>query len=91
MKPIAVNQKAIRSYLNHIFETASICLAKTVPALLFALLVTTIVTAGPISANLWAQESEVVDRIVAVVNNEIITLYDLNRAYTPYVNNIKSD
>ena len=90
MRPTPVNQKATRRYLNHIFETAYRCLAKTVPALLFALLVTAIVTAGPISANLWAQESEVVDRIVAVVNNEIITLYDLNRAFAPYVNNIKS-
>ena len=89
MRPTPVNQKANRSYLSHISETAYRCLAKTVPALLFALLVTAIVTAGPISANLWAQESEVVDRIVAVVNNEIITLYELNRAFAPYVNKIK--
>jgi len=78
MKPIPVNQKATRS------------LVKKLPALLLALLVATIVTAGPISANLWAQESEVVDRIVAVVNNEIITLYELNRAFAPYVNKIKN-
>jgi len=90
MRPIAVNQKANRSYLNDIFEIAYRCLAKTLPALPFALLVTTIVAAGPISANLWAQESEVVDRIVAVVNNEIITLYDLNRAFAPYAKNIKA-
>jgi len=78
MKPIPVNQKATRS------------LVKKLPALLLALLVATIVIAGPISASLWAQESEVVDRIVAVVNNEIITLYELNRAFAPYVQKIKS-
>jgi len=31
-----------------------------------------------------------VDRIVAVVNNEIITLYDLNRTFAPYATNIKA-
>ena len=65
-------------------------LAKTVSALVFALLVTTIVIAAPISANLWAQETEAVDRIAAVINNEIITLYDLNQAFAPYANNIKA-
>ena len=88
MKPIPVNQKANRP--KNILKIAAICLAKKKPAWLFALLVATIVTAGPISANLWAQESEVVDRIVAVVNNEIITLYELNRAFAPYVLKIES-
>jgi peptidyl-prolyl cis-trans isomerase SurA len=37
-----------------------------------------------------AQEPVVVDRIVAVVNNDIITLYDLNRALKPYEENIKA-
>ena len=37
-----------------------------------------------------AQQSEVVDRIVAVVNSDIITLYDLNRAFRPYESNIKA-
>jgi len=79
MKTIPVNRKATRS------------LAKTLAALMFALLVTTIVIAVPISANhLWAQETELVDRIVAVVNNEIITLYDLNRTFAPYATNIKA-
>jgi peptidyl-prolyl cis-trans isomerase SurA len=87
MKPIPVNQKANRP--KKIFMIAYRCLAKKKPALLFALLVATIVSAGPITANLWAQESELVDRIVAVVNNEIITLYELNRAFAPYVDKIK--
>ncbi|MCJ7717091.1 MAG: SurA N-terminal domain-containing protein [Anaerolineales bacterium] len=65
-------------------------MAKTLAALMFALLVTTIVITVTISANLWAQETELVDRIVAVVNNEIITLYDLNRAFVPYATNIKA-
>ncbi len=42
------------------------------------------------SRTLGAQETEVVDRIVAVVNNEIITLYDLNRAFAPYAGNIRA-
>jgi len=37
-----------------------------------------------------AQQSEIVDRIVAVVNSDIITLYDLNRAFRPYEANIKA-
>ena len=37
-----------------------------------------------------AQQSNVVDRIVAVVNSDIITLYDLNRAFRPYEANIKA-
>ena len=88
MKPIPVNQKANRP--KNILKITAICLAKKNPVWLFALLVATIVTAGPIPANLWAQESEVVDRIVAVVNNEIITLYELNRAFAPYVLKIES-
>lgn len=34
--------------------------------------------------------AEVVDRIVAVVNNEIITLSDLNKAILPYKSNIEA-
>lgn len=37
-----------------------------------------------------AEDEVVVDRIVAVVNDEIITLYDLNRSLKPYVENIKA-
>ena len=35
-----------------------------------------------------SQGAEVVDRIVAIVNDDIITLYDLNRALQPFANNI---
>jgi len=37
-----------------------------------------------------AQDSMVVDRIVAVVNDELITLYDLNQTLEPYAKNIKA-
>lgn len=37
-----------------------------------------------------AQDRILVDRIVAVVNDEIITLYDLNKEFEPYARNIKS-
>jgi len=49
-------------------------------------LVVTAATAGFVNA----QQSEIVDRIVAVVNSDIITLYDLNRAFRPYEANIKA-
>lgn len=39
---------------------------------------------------LHAQELALVDRIVAVVNNDVITLYDLNRALRPFEENIKA-
>lgn len=42
----------------------------------------------PVSAP--AQNTNLVDRIVAVVNNEIITLYDLDKEFEPYARNIKS-
>ena len=37
-----------------------------------------------------AQNTIMVDRIVAVVNDEIITLYDLDKEFEPYARNIKS-
>jgi peptidyl-prolyl cis-trans isomerase SurA len=37
-----------------------------------------------------AEEAVVVDRIVAVVNDEIITLYDLNKTLQPYEENIRA-
>jgi peptidyl-prolyl cis-trans isomerase SurA len=43
-----------------------------------------------ICGSVLAQETEVIDRIVAVVNSDIITLYDLNRAFKPYEENIKA-
>ena len=49
-------------------------------------IVTTFVSCG----SAFAQEAEIIDRIVAVVNSDIITLYDLNRALKPYEDNIKA-
>jgi peptidyl-prolyl cis-trans isomerase SurA len=51
-----------------------------------AFIVAVIVFPGSVSA----QEPQVIDRIVAVVNSDIITLYDLNRAFKPYEENIKA-
>ena len=56
------------------------------PGLLFVWLVAAIAFHGSV----YAQEAELIDRIVAVVNNDIITLYDLNRAFKPYEENIKA-
>ncbi len=41
-------------------------------------------------AAVGAETFELVDRIVAVVNSNIVTLYDLNRAFRPYEENIKA-
>ena len=54
--------------------------------MMFIGIVTTFVLHGRVDA----QEPEIIDRIVAVVNNDIITLYDLNRALKPYEENIKA-
>jgi len=54
--------------------------------LLYIYIVTAIISHGSVCA----QEPEVIDRIVAVVNSDIITLYDLNRAFKPYEDNIKA-
>ena len=43
-----------------------------------------------LSALAPAEDAIVVDRIVAVVNVEIITLYDLNQSFEPFARNIKA-
>jgi peptidyl-prolyl cis-trans isomerase SurA len=43
---------------------------------------------SPVSAQ--TDDTVLVDRIVAILNNEIITLYDLNAALKPYITNIKA-
>ncbi len=57
-----------------------------VAGLLGICIFTTILSGGSV----YAQEPELIDRIVAVVNSDIITLYDLNRAFKPYEENIKA-
>jgi len=73
-----------------VIRKANSCRPKTSPALIFVLLVACIAIGVTSSGTLGAQETEVVDRIVAVVNNEIITLYDLNRDFAPYASNIRA-
>ena len=62
------------------------CKAYLWPGLLFIGLVAAFAFPGSV----YAQEAELIDRIVAVVNNDIITLHDLNRALKPYEDNIKA-
>jgi peptidyl-prolyl cis-trans isomerase SurA len=76
LKPIWTSQKRLNSLKTGRFSVALFCLC--------------IFFNGAAASPLRAQESEVVDRIVAVVNNEIITLYDLNRAFKPFEENIKA-
>jgi len=49
-----------------------------------------IVVTAVSTGSVGAQQPEIVDRIVAVVNSDIITLYDLNQAFKPYEANIKA-
>jgi peptidyl-prolyl cis-trans isomerase SurA len=49
-----------------------------------------VASATMVSQPALAEETVLVDRIVAVVNDEIISLYDLNQKFEPYANNIKS-
>jgi peptidyl-prolyl cis-trans isomerase SurA len=74
MKRLTVIQKAADKNMHFI------------RGLLYVYIVTAIVSRGSV----YAQEPEVIDRIVAVVNSDIITLYDLNRAFKPYEDNIKA-
>ena len=48
------------------------------------------VGSGTLVGDVLAQQAQLVDRVVAIVNNEIITLFDLNRAFKPYEENIKA-
>jgi peptidyl-prolyl cis-trans isomerase SurA len=59
---------------------------KLLPVRVWVWILVTAASAGSVGA----QQSEVIDRIVAVVNSDIITLYDLNRAFKPYEANIKA-
>jgi len=49
-----------------------------------------ICSAAVLPMNAQAQEPVIIDRIVAVVNDEIITLYDLNQTLKPYEQNIQA-
>lgn len=59
---------------------------RLLPVSVWGWMVVTAATAGFVGA----QQPEIVDRVVAVVNSDIITLYDLNRAFRPYEANIKA-
>ena len=60
--------------------------SRLLPLMIWIWMVVTAATADFVGA----QESEIIDRIVAVVNSDIITLYDLNQAFRPYEANIKA-
>ena len=49
-----------------------------------------ILNSGTLSIRAQAADAIVVDRIVAVVNDDLITLYDLNKTLQPYEENIKA-
>jgi peptidyl-prolyl cis-trans isomerase SurA len=49
-----------------------------------------LISFGFFSVRVLAAESVVVDRIVAVVNDQIITLYDLDQTLQPYEDNIRA-
>jgi peptidyl-prolyl cis-trans isomerase SurA len=49
-----------------------------------------LVAIGIFPVGVAAAETVIADRIVAVVNEDVITLYDLNQAFKPYEANIKA-
>jgi len=55
---------------------------------IYKILLTTILAAGLVCGGAAA---EVTDRIVAVVNDDVITLSELNRAFEPYAANIPAN
>ena len=55
---------------------------------IYKILLTTILAAGLVCGGAAA---EVTDRIVAVVNDDVITLSELNRAFEPYAGNIPAN
>jgi len=65
-------------------------LKKRMLRLKFALLGTCFVGIIGTSICVQGEEAVVVDRIVAVVNSDVITNYDLDRAFSPYAENIKA-
>jgi peptidyl-prolyl cis-trans isomerase SurA len=56
----------------------------------FALLGAGFVVISGTSSAAQGEEAAVVDRIVAVVNSDVITHYDLDRALVPFIENIKT-
>jgi peptidyl-prolyl cis-trans isomerase SurA len=68
--------------ITNVFKFILICQCWCLFGIL--LCVTLVVKTAP------AAQVETVDRIVAVVNEEIITLYDLNRIFEPYAKNVKA-
>jgi peptidyl-prolyl cis-trans isomerase SurA len=59
-------------------------------SLVLKLLWLTVCSIGIFPIGTLAGETIVVDRIVAVVNDEIITLFDLNLAFQPFAENIRA-
>lgn len=88
MKPVPVSQKT--NSARGVLGKAVCCPAQAFFASALALMLTAAAIVGSISTNAGAQELETVDRIVAVVNHEIITLYELNRTFAPYAQNIRA-
>ena len=68
-------------------ESLSYKIKKFLPVLFWGVLTFSVAV---FSINAQAEEPLVVDRIVAVVNDEIITLYDLNETLKPYEENIQA-
>jgi len=69
----------ILQFHKHIFRLQS-------PLILMLALVYTSGSIIPVATT----AAEIVDRIVAVVNNEVISLYELNQTMTPYMQKIKA-
>lgn len=85
---IAKADRCFPSGIDSVAPTFSICAAglRRVPVVLGLLCLLLWGTA----AVAHAEEGELVDRIVAEVNDDIITLYELNRKAAPYIKRVKA-
>jgi parvulin-like peptidyl-prolyl isomerase len=69
-------------------NAAKRALEKSFPSMLWVFMPVILIILSTVIVSLPVR-AEVVDKIVAVVNDEIITLYDLNSAFEPYKKNIE--
>jgi peptidyl-prolyl cis-trans isomerase SurA len=74
-----------RNHLKEVFGPP-ICVRPAIAAVLFGLCLL-MPRSGTVA---YAEEGVLVDRIVAEVNDDIITLYDLNRKAAPFIKRVKS-
>ena len=87
-------QKPNEGFINYAYKILTWMMGpsfvKMAVSLSFSFLWGFLFNMGVFSFSVQAADAVVVDRIVAVVNDELVTLYDLNKTLQPYEENIKA-